>query len=62
MIKKNWRQIDRMALDAMELVIDYCNITELCSDCIFYDQERTRCALVSLAVVEDYIEEVRRNE
>lgn len=62
MIKKNWRQIDRMALDAMELVINYCDITECCSDCIFYDQERTRCALVSLARAEDYIKEVRRND
>lgn len=42
---KNWSQLDKMALDAMEFVLDYCDVKEICADCVFHNSEICCCQL-----------------
>lgn len=34
-MRKNWGQIDKMAIEAMQFIIEYCDRNDLCDDCIF---------------------------
>lgn len=63
-MKKNWRTIDKMALDAMSFILDYCDRNDLCDDCIFsdYDDDDNCCQLRKpLHEIEEFIEE-RKHE
>lgn len=44
-MKKNWHQIDIMALNAIKFIIDYCDTKEVCSDCIFHNTETKECSI-----------------
>lgn len=52
MIKKNWRQIDKMVLDAMDFVNDYCDRTDLCDDCVLFNSDKDCCMLKSDDLIE----------
>lgn len=38
-MRKNWNQIDKMALNAMKFILNYCDIKDMCDDCIFCDPD-----------------------
>lgn len=39
------RMIDKKVLEAMELVVDYCDMTDLCDDCVFHDKTNDECSI-----------------
>lgn len=44
-MKKNRSIIDKMALEAIKFVDDYCNMIDCCDDCIFLDEEKDLCCI-----------------
>lgn len=44
-MKRNWRAIDKLALVALEYILNYCDVKDICSDCIFHDPDTRECSI-----------------
>lgn len=63
-MKRNWNTMNKLALYCADYLINYCDMKELCSDCIFHDEDSNKCAvhMSHFALGESFIEEVKRSE
>lgn len=59
MIKKNWSMIDKMVLDTMQFLLDYCDMKDLCDDCALFNPDKDCCMLKTdnLQELDEFIKE-----
>lgn len=44
-MQRKWSEIDKIALRAMNLVFNYCDMIDCCDDCIFHDEDEDHCSI-----------------
>ena len=51
----------KIALIALDYILNYCDINDMCSDCIFYDSDKQECT-IHVSNLSNYQERMKESE